>query len=89
MTEGEACSSVHLSLLIILALVLTPSVRPLWNGRVGAAVTAAMSWSRPLVKECRTGRSASRACSSGAACRGWTATKLHARRVASGKLDEC
>jgi hypothetical protein len=48
-------------LLIIVVLVLTPSVRPLWNGSVSAAVTAWMSRSRPLVKECRQGRSASRA----------------------------
>ena len=38
--EGESGTAVHLRL-IILVLVFTPSVRPLWNGRVTAAVTAA------------------------------------------------
>src|SRR5690242_16111143 len=48
----------YICLLIILVLVLTPSVRPLWCGRVSAAVAAWMSRSRPRVKECRWCRSA-------------------------------
>ena len=51
----------YICLLIILVLVLTPSVRPLWCGRVSAAVAAWMSRSRPRVKECTWGRSAARA----------------------------
>ena len=51
----------YICLLIILVLVLTPSVRPLWYGRVTAAVAAWRSSSRPRVKACRWGRSAARA----------------------------
>ncbi len=51
----------YICLLIILVLVLTPSVRPLWCGRVSAAVAAWMSRSRPRVNECTWGRSAVRA----------------------------
>ena len=51
----------YICLLIILVLVLTPSVRPLWCGRVSAAVAAWMSRSRPRVNECTWGRSAARA----------------------------
>jgi hypothetical protein len=58
--EGETCSSVHL-LLIIFVLVLAPSVRPLWKGRVSAAVAAWMSRSSPRVKARTWGRSAVRA----------------------------
>ena len=58
--QGEAGTSVHLPL-IILVLVLTPSVCPLWCGRVSAAVAAWMSRSRPRVNECTWGRSAARA----------------------------
>jgi len=47
-------------LLIILVLVLAPSVRPLWCGRVGASV-AWMSRSGPRAKERGWGRSAARA----------------------------
>lgn len=47
-------------LMIRLARVLTPSVRPLWNGRVSPASTAARSSSSPLAKEYRWGRSAAR-----------------------------
>jgi hypothetical protein len=47
--------------LIIFVLVFTPSVRPLWNGRVTAAMTACWSRSRPRVKACRCGRSLARA----------------------------
>jgi hypothetical protein len=58
--QGEAGASVHLSF-IILVLVFTPSVRPLWCGRVSAAVAAWMSRSGPRVNECTWGRSAARA----------------------------
>src|SRR5246127_2152772 len=50
----------YICLLIILVLVLTPSVRPLWCGRTTAAVAAWMSRSRPRVKECTLGRPAAR-----------------------------
>ena len=46
--------------LIILVLVLTPSVRPLWCGSVSAAVAAWMSRSRPRVNEWTWGRPAAR-----------------------------
>jgi hypothetical protein len=43
--------------------VFTPSVRPLWNGRVTAAMAASMSRSRPRVKVWMFGRSQARAVS--------------------------
>lgn len=53
--KGESCLAVHLAL-ISLVLLLTPSVPPLRNGQVSAAVTASRSRSRPRVKGCRWGR---------------------------------
>jgi hypothetical protein len=47
--------------MIFLVRVLTPSVRPLLQGRVRPALTAARSSSRPLQKLCRWGRSVPRA----------------------------
>ena len=46
--------------LIIFVFVFTPSVRPLWNGRVTAAM-APRSRSRPRVKAWMFGRSQARA----------------------------
>jgi len=46
----------YICLLII--LVLTPSVRPLWKGRVSAGVAAWMSRSSPRVKAWTWGRAA-------------------------------
>lgn len=46
--------------MIRFVLVFTPSVPPLWYGRVTAACTASLSRSRPRVKASRWGRSVAR-----------------------------
>lgn len=57
--EVESCSAC-ICRMIFLVRVLTPSVRPLWWGRMRPAFTAARSSSRPLQKLCRWGRPAVR-----------------------------
>ncbi len=51
----------YLCLLVIVVLVLAPPVRPLWCGRMSAAVAARMSGPGPRVRECARGRPAARA----------------------------
>lgn len=57
MTEEGKLARPYIWRLISLVLLFTPSVLPLWYGRVRAASTAARSFSRPRVKVCRWGRS--------------------------------
>ena len=59
--------------LIIFVLVLTPSVLPLWNGRVTAAMAACLSRSSPRAKLWTYGRSQALAFWIQSASRDWFA----------------